>query len=100
MAVTAPGYRDGFRFLELSSEGNLFMADDMGEVTQVTFPLSISLYPRLGESGRLVVAIQPFPPCTTLATHKPFIEGIEDAIQSSLGKEMKKKNFSFRCTLV
>ncbi len=93
VVVTTPGYRDGFKFLELTRDGEIFGSDDFGDITPVTFPFAISLGSRFGESGRLTIAIQPFLACTKLGTHKPLVEGILRTIQSALEQELQKKDF-------
>lgn len=94
VVATAPGYKDGYRLVELSNEGKLLMSNDFGDTTPVEFPFPISLFPRLGDSGRMTIGIQPFSDCTKLGTHKPLIEGIGRTIQRSLERELQRKKFS------
>ncbi len=46
IVLTAPGYRDEARYLQLTDAGEVLTSDPWGEVSEVRFPIAMKLFPR------------------------------------------------------
>ncbi len=94
VVLTAPGYRDAFKYISVDKNGEILGANEFGEIDKVEFPIFISLYPNFFRSGQLTIAIDPFLPCNKLGTHQPMVEDIGKSIQRSLEVKLRQEGFS------
>jgi hypothetical protein len=93
VVLTAPGYHDTFIYLEISRGGRLRIASYSIMPTEPTFPLSIRLIPRMGESGKMKIGIKHFEIFTS-ARSKPAINDIGKVIQGALKESLRERGFS------
>lgn len=79
--LTAPGYHDATRYLELTDEGTMLTISDNGTVIKQDFPISLKLNPRPRRSFRVAIR-----PCATNApaSSNPGIPDIGSSVRTKL----------------
>ena len=92
LVFTAPGYRDQSIYLQLSEKGKVFTASDYDQVTELTFPFPVKLFPRFRQSTqpaplRVAVGTCKF---TQPLSAKPKFQNIGLAIQMELVSALRQ----------